>query len=700
MDDKNKTPGIPEEQTEQIIKAAVRIGRTDNLLFRKVAQPAAEALFFDPAKAEGVAQAAHDKAIQEALTAAIAAENADPEAIAAALEPIIKERLQQLRDALDIVAKGKAPSRLTKNQRQTVTEAAAFISGTAADALEVKEAVAIIREVLDSMSRKQLNDLLRQEGLKPIAGEISEAAAGIAKVAAENPEADPNEVLRKCRAADVFTMAKAQQINGEDDDAEPAEEPAAQEETTDKEKARREVAEQVIDVATLQALLEFAAEAGKAVNEFRNSPTVKKIHEATEEVRQRLKDINELMTMPINLKYFSTDEWHKVRATLAEIAAAAPAILEFADELTALEPYLTEELKKPEYDGKSIDDLFVEAEIDDDGRPAAGSLFAQALEAARTAASKEKQLPQIKYNTSTELKTVTDKFANVFLSLSAPRPKGEINGQRQFTWLSYEKQGAKKEISLGYDYNFNYAYLSRFGIQDRFDDQSFFVAAVIDNLLDEGNDIVSLTKIWHESGNAGSPNSRALTELLNILRLGMSTIITADVSEVAEAWAIELPNQTKKQLETPVIPVQFINEQYIANGNTASAVVKITGHTPFFLIGHAINHYTTWNKDILRLYKGKRTKRYFTVLRFLITQIGWMRNSHSKRSNKILYSSLYEYNGDKTTRAQQLSRDMMYRLLDDVFIPLEYVTAYKEDATGEPGVMLTYKKQPKITKKK
>ena len=68
-------------------------------------------------------------------------------------------------------------------------------------------------------------------------------------------------------------------------------------------------------------------------------------------------------------------------------------------------------------------------------------------------------------------------------------------------------------------------------------------------------------------------------------------------------------------------------------------------------------------------------------------QIGWMRNG--TRSDKILYSSLYSHTGDTTTRGQQLARDMMYRLLDEVFIPAEYVKAYKEDADPTPGVVLT-----------
>ena len=74
----------------------------------------------------------------------------------------------------------------------------------------------------------------------------------------------------------------------------------------------------------------------------------------------------------------------------------------------------------------------------------------------------------------------------------------------------------------------------------------------------------------------------------------------------------------------------------------------------------------------------------------MITQIGWLRNPNSKRSNKITYSSVYEYCGDSTTRSKQLTRDMIYRLLDEIFKPAGYITSYKEDNKGEPGVILTY----------
>ena len=42
-----------------------------------------------------------------------------------------------------------------------------------------------------------------------------------------------------------------------------------------------------------------------------------------------------------------------------------------------------------------------------------------------------------------------------------------------------------------------------------------------------------------------------------------------------------------------------------------------------------------------------------------------------------------------TDNAKQLTRNMLYRLLDEVFIPTGYIKTYKEDDRTTPGVVLT-----------
>ena len=254
------------------------------------------------------------------------------------------------------------------------------------------------------------------------------------------------------------------------------------------------------------------------------------------------------------------------------------------------------------------------------------------------------------------------------------------------TELSYERKGAKEEISLYYDYFTNESELKKRGITNKFDSYDFFISAVSDNLLLEGNNVVSLTKFWHELGNDTSPSTAQLTELYKRLVKGATTIVTIDDSNVQKAWG----NSKYGEIISPLIPVTIKGERFIANGNVATATIFINNLSPFFALSKSLGHYTTWKKDVLRLYTGRKTPRYYAVLQYLMTQIGWLRNSNSTRSNKITYQDLCEYTNDTSTRGQQLTRDMAYRLLDEVFIPVGYIKSYKEDASGELGIKVAY----------
>lgn len=300
-------------------------------------------------------------------------------------------------------------------------------------------------------------------------------------------------------------------------------------------------------------------------------------------------------------------------------------------------------------------------------------------------------LPNIRYKKGTELKTSTDKLANIFFSLAAPKGRISGSGQREMIPLKYERNNQSKEITLFYDYSFNDEVMKKFGLPLSFDSYDYFVAAVCDNLFLEGNTDVSLTKIWSEMDDGSSPNTKHLTELYESLVKGATTTVFLDDREVREAWGVNT-GDTYNEIVSPVMPLQILGEKFKANGNVANARIVINNVSPFFALSYSLGHYSTWSKDVLKLYKGKRTKRFWSVFHYLMTQIGWMRNPSSDRSNKITYNALYAYTGAKSTRDKQLTRNMTYRVLDEVFKPAGYVISYKEDSKGAPGIIIRYTK--------
>ena len=387
---------------------------------------------------------------------------------------------------------------------------------------------------------------------------------------------------------------------------------------------------------------------------------------------------------------FNEDGAGKEDSLYYRAIAAARSAKQKEDEKLKL--FIAKELAKPEYGGQSIDDLFDMAETDEDGNILDTSLYARAMAAARAA----KMGPKLHYNKGTEITFNTDKFTNKFFSSLAPAGYGNLSAPAigvnfiKTTSSENNKKKESKQAMLYYDYILNTEEAAKHNLSPVLGDKGYFVASVLDNLLDENNPEVSLTKIWHELGNTGKPAPKQLEDLLNFLKIGMGTLITVNKSEIYEAWGITPTESDKKDYIYNAFYIKISDVTHEINGGLTSATIKIIDHTPFYDVGRLIEQKTTFNKDILKLYTGKRTARYYKVMHYLLREIGWLRNQNSKRSNKLSYKTLYEYCGDTTTRSRQLTREMMYRILDECFIPLKYIVSYKEESRGEIGVKLKY----------
>lgn len=383
----------------------------------------------------------------------------------------------------------------------------------------------------------------------------------------------------------------------------------------------------------------------------------------------------------------------------------------FYEEFFVLEPYLKKELQKPEYKGQTFDTVmqqYTGGELIDMVQDP-GSFFEKAWEAARAAAIKDgielpasseadEVLPEVYYSKGTKIDVSTDKLPAQFFSVFAPPSKGILDGQigmgvlpapEEMTELKYEKNKAKKEISLYYDYSFDMDILRSIGLEGKFDAEDFFLLSVVDNLYMEGNKETSINKIFHElyGRDAVGTESEVLEKRL---RRGLSTTIIINDKQVREAWKAGQANDKFVEIISPVMPVQLINERFRANGGISRNKVIINGLSPMYALSKSIKHVTTWDKEILTIYRGRRTPRYWRVLSYLMREIGWMRLNKSTRSNKITFEDLYKDTGAKTKRDRQATKTMFFKILDQVFIPLDYVKSYKDDGRGVPGVELTY----------
>lgn len=430
----------------------------------------------------------------------------------------------------------------------------------------------------------------------------------------------------------------------------------------------------------------------------------------TQEAQKAIEGIKE--TAKRITAYMQSDEYKAAKESLQQMAAYIrehradfEALDEATDHVKNLAPFLQEELAAdPNFEGVTLKQVIREGftihgqPTDSKYRPLIERAEQQLADFEATEGAfleleqAASEIEHIQYKQTPDLKTITDKLTNIYFSLTAPQPRGMINGQRQMLPVRYEGKKSKKEITLFFDYTWNEETLKKYGLDKSFTDFDFFVMTALDNLKGAGNDIVSATKIYREMGGEGSPGQKHLQEISDSLLKGATTIITIDNKEVLEAFG-KMPDKDSKEkyqeIVSQVMPIKIRNERFMANGRIADCYIKILDYSPFLQVAAPINRITTWDKEVLRLYKGKKTKRYYSVLRFLMQQIGMMRSTKANRSPKVLYSTLYEYTGAKTSKAQKQTRDMMYRILDEVFKPAAYILAYKEEAKPNPGVVLT-----------
>ena len=297
----------------------------------------------------------------------------------------------------------------------------------------------------------------------------------------------------------------------------------------------------------------------------------------------------------------------------------------------------------------------------------------------------------IRYEQGNTLQTTGTKLANEFYSIAPPF--NEIDGQLTLNTVYASKGG--NDIAVYSYFNFNDRELKQYGITRRnFTDYDYFVAMVCNNLFLENNRQVSLTKIWREMGNINTPNPRQLQELREALILGATTILHINNKDVLDAWKEE--TETYSDIVSPVIPAQIKTDYFRANGRIANETIIINGISPFILVADPLGQIQTWDKQILKLYQGSRSGRYWRVMHYLMREIAWIRND-TNRSNKITIEHLCAAVGDKTRADKQRTLKLTYELLDSVFIPLDYISSYKTD-NKDGGLILRFNKErrPKI----
>lgn len=149
-----------------------------------------------------------------------------------------------------------------------------------------------------------------------------------------------------------------------------------------------------IDVEAWEKLnKEERREAWEAMPEEDREKIKETVQRAIEPIREEVARSISIFTAATQFiqDFFNSEEWKSFRAAWAKLAEDAPELITLANELNDLAPYLEEELKKPQYEGKTIWELLelLYDSEDESEEIESNSLFMQALTAARAAEAAE-----------------------------------------------------------------------------------------------------------------------------------------------------------------------------------------------------------------------------------------------------------------------------------------------------------------------
>ena len=447
-------------------------------------------------------------------------------------------------------------------------------------------------------------------------------------------------------------------------------------------------------------------------------PVLGKIQESAAAVREKI----QAAIGPASILFPAFEE---LRETIVNFTENNPAFVLF-DEITGdLAPYIEEELKKPQYDGKTIEDLWEEAQESDGGLFSEDTRLMQAVNAARAAAGEflaaVKEEPAAggelqkapEHQTIAEMSFTTDKLPYIFFGGSLPTPaKEEIPGQLKFDPIP--ERYTDDDHAPGFIYWHYYideATFEKLGLSKVYDYEDYFILCVLFTERVLGNTVVSPSALFRDVYGE-RPNDEQLEKFRKRLYKLDATRVYINNRDLMQEWKGADKSATYTEGLFHLINIDFKIERYLYNGKVANESI-IIGEVPALLqIGADLNRMTKIPKSAFYVTdkngrKVNRTPRYWHALIYLTRRIAQMKNGSGE--TKILYDTLYKELNAKKTRERQLTRDVVYKILEH-WQRIGWIKAYKEETTkttGKVGVKIvlnnsavTAKKRKKIAQKK
>lgn len=364
------------------------------------------------------------------------------------------------------------------------------------------------------------------------------------------------------------------------------------------------------------------------------------------------------------------EEWRPIEAALNEIQA--------------LKPFIKEELKKPKYDGATLNELLNEYETYTDiMNMSPESMLYQAMEAARSAAresgydiNREQIVKIISTFDADSLDFQLDK-ANLFLW-----DLKETGGQVEFNFANNDDRDGGKVVPVYFSLTFDPDVKTSRKLT-HFDRR---LQGAIDTAMEKGQDVFTLTSLYHAIGNTGRPNKAQLNKINDSLNKQDGCKIFLDNFLETKVYDYPPFHYDDRALHFKRITAEV-------DGVVTDAAIKVLDRPALMTFARLRKQITTIPIEVLQS-NVSQTDKHLRIEDYLLTRIARQKRPiadlvehqqkkySQKRQEKIkgmqtftiLLKTLYEHTGDE--KKDSTTKKRTRKTAQD------YLTHYKSEAAN------------------
>ncbi len=375
-----------------------------------------------------------------------------------------------------------------------------------------------------------------------------------------------------------------------------------------------------------------------------------------DEIKQFRRDIKLRASFDSMLEFYKTGRWKEARDEIYKFISVA--IAPIADDLINLTPYIEKEITNQEYGGKSLEELYAEAERDENGDIAKNSLAYKLLQAAR--AAREKEAPRTAIHRADSVEYPLDKpNSNIWKLLEK-----DTAGQLAF---NLAKKGSNAKL-LAY-YSIDFDELKDIKITKRLLMFDKLVYIAISALFNAGNNIITLPQIYYAMGYKGTPGTADRNKINDSITKMMGAKIFFDNKEEANKYK----KYDRFLYDGPLLPVE--RGTAIVNGQMMDVVIHIFREPPMVTFAKQRKQITTLDIKLLQAPVSK-TDGNLQIQDYLLERISKAKNTDSKTC-RILFDTLYKNTGIKAKPKTEAEKSAKRRAPDKI---RKYLTHYKSHA--------------------